>query len=65
VLNDLEGNFLDVALDLWVGELSSDETLGGKESVFRVDDCLPLGRDADQTLALLGECDDGWGCACT
>jgi len=65
VLDDLEWNFLDVALNFSVGELSSDETLGGEEGIFRVDDRLPLGSNTDQTFTFLGEGDDGWSCAST
>ena len=62
VLDDLVGDLLDVTLDLDVGELATDETLGGEQSVLRVDDGLTLGGDTDQTLAILGETDNGGRC---
>lgn len=65
VLNDLVWDLLDVTLDLSVGELASDKTLCGEEGVLGVDDCLALCGDTNQTLALLGETDDGWSCPCT
>ena len=65
VLDDLVGDLLDIALDLSVGELATDQTLGGEEGVLGVDDGLTLGGDTDKTLALLGETDDGRGCAGT
>jgi hypothetical protein len=65
VLDDLVGNLLDVALDLNVGELATDETLGGEEGVLGVDDGLALGGNTDKTLALLGETDDRGGRAST
>jgi len=39
----LIGHFLDVPLDFGISELSTDETLGGEESIFRVYDGLTLG----------------------
>lgn len=65
VLDDLVRHLLDIALNLGVGELASDETLGGEEGVFGVDDGLTLGGDTDKTLTLLGETDDGRCCAGT
>jgi hypothetical protein len=65
VLDDLVGNLLDVLLDLSVGELATDETLGSEEGVLGVDDSLALGGDTDETLALLCETDDGRCCAAT
>ena len=61
VLDDLEWNLLDVALDLNIGELASDETLGSEKGVLWVDDGLTLGGNTDKTLTILGESDDGWG----
>jgi hypothetical protein len=58
VLDDLVGNLLDITLDLSVGELSSDETLGSEKCVLWVDDCLTLGSNTDKTLTLLGETND-------
>jgi hypothetical protein len=65
VLDNLVGHLLDIALDLAVGELAADETLGREESVLGVNDGLTLGGDTDEALALLCESDDGWGCAAT
>ena len=65
VLDDLVRDLLDIALDLDVGELATDQTLGGEEGVFGVDDGLALGGNTDKTLALLGETDDGRGRAST
>jgi hypothetical protein len=65
VLDDLVWHLLDVTLDLGVAELAADKTLGGEESVLGVDDSLALGGDTDETLALLGETNDGWCCAAT
>ena len=65
VLNDLVWDLLDIALDLGVGELAADKTLGSKESIFWVNDCLTLGGDTNEALALLCETNDGWSCAAT
>ena len=65
VLDDLVGDLLDVLLDLAVGELATDETLGSEEGVLGVDDSLTLGGDTDETLALLGETNDGRCCSTT
>jgi len=59
VLNNLVGNLLDVTLDLSIGELATDETLGSEESVLGVDNGLTLGSNTNETLAILGETDDG------
>lgn len=61
VLDDLVGNLLDITLNLSVGELAADKTLGSEESVFWVDDGLTLGGNTDETLAILGEADNGGG----
>jgi hypothetical protein len=47
VLDDLVWDLLDIALNLGVGELSSDQTLCGEEGVLWVDDSLTLCRDTD------------------
>ena len=65
VLDDLVGDLLDVALDLGVGELAADQTLGGEEGVLGVHDGLALGGNTDETLTVLGQGDDGGGCAGT
>ncbi len=56
-VDDLVGNALFLVLDL--GELASHEALDGENGVGRVGDRLALGRLADETLAALGEGDDG------
>ena len=58
VLDDLVGNLLNITLNLSVGELATDQTLGGEEGVLGVDDGLALGGNTDKTLALLGETND-------
>jgi hypothetical protein len=65
MLDNLVRNLLDIALDLSIGELSADKTLGCEESVLWVDDSLALGGNTDETLALLCETDDGWCCSAT
>jgi hypothetical protein len=55
VLDNLVGDLLDVSLDLSVLELATDQSLGGEESVLRVDHSLSLGSDTNQTLAILGK----------
>jgi hypothetical protein len=57
VLHNLVGDLVDVALNFGIGVLAADETLRGKEGVFRIDDGLALCGNADQSLALLGEAD--------
>src|SRR5690606_33264234 len=63
--NNLEGNLLDVRLDLSVRVLATDETLGGKEGVFGVDDGLTLSSNTNQALAVLSESNNRWCCSCT
>jgi hypothetical protein len=58
VLDNLVGNLLDVALDLSIGELAADQTLGSEKCVLWVDNSLALGGDTDKTLAFLGETND-------
>jgi hypothetical protein len=58
VLDNLVRDLLDIALDLSVRELATDQTLGGEEGVLRVDNGLALGGNTDETLAILGETDD-------
>lgn len=65
VLDDLVGDLLDVTLDLSIGELATNETLGSEKSVLRVDNGLTLSGNTDETLAILGETDDGRSCAGT
>ena len=56
---------LHVILYLFVAELPTDQTLKGKDGVLRVHNCLSLSREANETLAVLGERDDGRCCPCT
>ena len=65
VLNDLVGNLLDVTLNLSIGELATDETLGGEKSVLGVNNSLTLGSNTNETLAILSETDNGRSCAGT
>lgn len=65
VLDDLVGHLLDIALDLSIGELAADETLGGEESVFGVNDGLTLRGNTNEALAILGETNNGGRCAGT
>jgi hypothetical protein len=65
VLDNLVGDLLDVTLDLSIGELATNQTLGSEESVLGVDDGLTLSGNTDETLAVLGETDNGGGCAST
>jgi hypothetical protein len=65
VLDDLVWDLLDIALDLSVGELATDETLGSEKSVLWIDDSLTLGGNTDEALALLCKTDDGRCCAAT
>jgi hypothetical protein len=65
VLDNLVGDLLDVTLDLSIGELATNQTLGSEESILGVDDGLTLSGNTDETLAILGETDNGGGCAGT
>jgi hypothetical protein len=65
VLDNLVGDLLDVTLDLSIGELATNQTLGSEECVLGVDDGLTLSGNTDETLAILGETDNGGGCAST
>jgi hypothetical protein len=65
VLDNLVGDLLDITLDLSIGKLTTDKTLGGEQSVFRVDNSLTLGGNTDETLTVLGESDNGGCCAGT
>jgi hypothetical protein len=57
VLDDLVWNFLHIALDFSILELSANETLGCEQCVFWVDNCLALCSDTDQSFAILREAD--------
>jgi len=65
VLDDLVGDLLNVTLDLSVGVLATNQTLGSEESILRVDNGLTLGGNTDETLAILGEADNGGSSAST
>ena len=54
-----------IGLDLLVIRLTTNETLESEDGVGRVDDGLALGGETDETLAVLGESDDGRRCPCT
>jgi len=56
---------LHVILHLFVVELPTDQTLEGGDGVLRVHNCLSLSREANETLAVLGERDDRGCCPCT
>lgn len=46
---------LHVVLDLLVFKLATDQSLKAEDSIRRVDNCLPLGRETDETLSVLRE----------
>jgi hypothetical protein len=56
---------LHVFLHLFVIELAANQTLESEDGILRVHDCLSLGREANETFAMLGERDDGGSCPCT
>mmetsp|Transcript_21328 Transcript_21328/g.36657 ORF Transcript_21328/g.36657 Transcript_21328/m.36657 type:complete len:147 (+) Transcript_21328:1677-2117(+) len=61
--NNLVRHGLDITLGFGIRVLSADQTLDGKQRVFRVGDGLSLGRSAHQSLAIRRECDNGWSCS--
>ena len=65
VLDDLVGDLLNVTLNLSVGVLATNQTLSSEQSVLGVDNSLALGGNTDETLAILGETNDGGSCAGT
>lgn len=65
VLDDLVGNLLNVTLDLSIGVLATDQTLGSEQSVLGVDNGLTLSGNTDQALAVLGETNNGGSSAST
>lgn len=65
VLDDLIGNFIHVTLNLGVGELATDETLSGKQSVLGVDHSLTLGSNPNQALTILSEGNSRGCCSST
>ncbi len=56
---------LRVVPHLLVVELPTDQTLEGEDGILRIHNCLSLSRQANKTLAVLGERDDGGSCPCT
>ena len=56
--NNLEWHIVNVLLNLTVGELATDKTLGGEEGGLRVHDSLTLGGHTHQTFAVLRESND-------
>lgn len=52
LVDDLEGEVLHVSLDLGVGKLASDQSLGVEDGVLGVHGDLVLGRITDQTLGV-------------
>ena len=66
VLDDLVRDLLDITLYLSIRKFAADETLCGEEGIFWVDNCLPLGGNANEALALFGETNNRRcrACAC-
>ena len=58
-MNDFEGLELHVTLNKWVGESSTDETLGVEDGVLWVHCDLVLGRISDESLGVF-EGKVGW-----
>ena len=54
-----------VVLHLFVAELSTNQTLEGKDCVLRVHNCLSFSGQANKTLAMLGERDNRGCCPCS
>jgi hypothetical protein len=59
VLDNLVGDLLNITLDLSVGELATNETLGSEKSVLGVNNGLTLGGNTDKALTILSETNDG------
>jgi len=55
LLDNLEGEELDVVLHIGVGPLATDQTLGIEDSVLRVGGQLILGGISNETLTVGGE----------
>ena len=60
LVNDLEWEVLHVGLDIWVGELATNQTLGIEDGVGWVHGDLVLGGITDQTLGV-SEGNERWG----
>lgn len=58
--DNLEGDVVQVLLDLLVLEFSANKALGGKKGCLGVDNSLTLRGKTNETLAVLGESNDGW-----
>ena len=56
LLDDLEGEELDVMLDRLVSPFPANESLGIKDGVLRVGGELVLGRVTNESLPVGGEC---------
>lgn len=52
---------LNILLHLLVVELPSDQSLESEDGVLGVHNCLTLGWQTNQSLAVLGESNDGGG----
>ena len=65
VWDNLEGNVVQVLLDFLVLELSADETLGCEKGSLGVHNSLSLGWQTNETLAILGESNNGGGGSAT
>jgi len=63
-LHDPVGHQADVLLDFLLLEAAADQPLDGEDRVLRVGDRLPLGRRADQHLAVIAIGDDRRRRAC-
>ena len=59
MLDDLVWYLFDISLTLGIGIFAPNETLGGKESVFRIDNSLAFGGYADKSLPILRKGDYG------
>ena len=55
--DDLVWHFLNVALALRICKLAADQTLGGKESILRVNNSPPLRGNTNKTFTILSKSD--------
>lgn len=65
MLDNLVRDLTEIALDLRILELTTNETLSSEESVLGVDNSLALSGNTDETLTLLGHGNNGRRCAGT